>query len=77
MKKVKKVHFNWRMEGNMHDDIGEDYDVYEVGRNGVIQIIEHIPSNEPEQWNYEIESETGWSRIFNPNYVEYFKEGCF
>ena len=76
MKKVKLVSFNWRQVGSTidRDGAGEDYERYEIGKNGVKSITENQPRNGMELWNYEIEMEDGRSfRVFNPNFVEYFK----
>lgn len=75
--RVKKVRFNWFQSGSTVDSegAGEDWDYVEVGKNGVIQIVENEPHNGQQKWNYlVILKDGGGSRIFNPNYVEYFKE---
>jgi len=76
--KVKKLHFNWRQVGSTseRDGAGEDFDCFEVGKRDVSEIIENKPCNGLEVWNYEVKLTTGQSfRVFNPNYVEYFKVG--
>lgn len=52
------------------DGGGEDYDTYEVGKNGVVRIIEHRPAGEGDKWFYDVDYENmGTKRIFNPNSV--------
>lgn len=71
--KVKKIHFNWFQTSNGQDS-GEDYSFYEVGVLGVSEIIENEPHNGLQVWNYIIKFNNHTVvRIFNPNYVEYFK----
>ena len=80
--KVKSITFNWFQSGNMQDGIGEDWSKYEVGKesavNGkivkVTEIIENVPHNGLEQWNFLVLKDDGSSeRIFNINSVEYFR----
>lgn len=74
--RVKKIKFNWHQVGSLNesDGAGEDYSIYEVGRGGVLDIIENEPLNGLQQWNYVIKMEDGTQeRVFNPNWVEYFK----
>ena len=73
-RKVKKLHYNWRQSGNVVSGIGEDYDLFEVGKNNVIEIMEAWPNNSGGLWVYTIKfKDENIVRIFNPNYVEYFK----
>ena len=74
--RVKKITFNWHQAGSL----GEGYTAYckyewfEVGRNGVTEIIENAPKDGMELWNFIICFEDGRTfRIFNPNAVEYFQ----
>lgn len=74
--KVKQITFNWFQRGSTsdRDGAGEDYDFYEVGRKGVVEIIENEPHNGFQKWNYVIKCEDGSTyRVFNPNWIEYFK----
>ena len=76
MKKVKMLMYNWHQVGSTtdRDGCGENYDSYTVGINGVKYIEENEPRNQTESWNYIIEFVDGKSvRVFNPNFVEYFK----
>lgn len=76
MAKVKLVQFNWHQAGSTEsrEGAGENYDQYEVGKNDVSEIIENGPHNGLQQWNYVVHFLTGSkTRIFNPNFVEYFK----
>lgn len=71
MKKVIKLYYNWRQVNDGYQQ-GDDYNIFEVGKNGVIEIIENEPHNGMQLWNYEIHFENGESqRIFNPNHVFY------
>jgi len=73
--RVKSVTVNWHQVGSVtdRDGVGENYDLYEVGRNGVTEIIENAPTNGMELWNFVIRYEDGKTfRVFNPNEVEYF-----
>jgi len=75
--KVKTLFANWRQVGSLsdRDGFGEDYDKYEVGVNSVVSIHENEPTNGNQLWNFLLEYEDGTrSRVFNPNYVEYFKD---
>jgi hypothetical protein len=75
MKAVKSVTFNWHQAGSTmdRDGAGENFDRSEVGKNGVTEIIENVPMNGMQLWNYEVHDETGIkTRIFNPNFVEYY-----
>lgn len=77
MSKVKSLTFNWRQAGSTidRDGAGEDYERYTVGVNGVMSIEENEPHNGNQVWNYVVNHEDGEScRIFNPNFVEYFKD---
>jgi len=72
--KVKKLKYNWRQVGSTsdRDGAGEDYDVFEVGKNGVVTIMENnIVSGTP--LNYLVFFEDRQTRVFNPNIVEYEK----
>jgi len=74
--KVKKLMSNWHQTGTSTNSfgVGIDKDVYEVGENDVYEIEENEPNNGLQKWNYVIKYNNGKAiRIFNPNYVEYFK----
>lgn len=71
--KVKKLLFNWRQVGSVHDKdgTGDDYERFSVGENGVI-LIEEI--NQALFYNYLIYFKNGTkTRVFNPNLVEYYE----
>lgn len=73
--KVKSVTFNWHQAGSTvdRDGAGENWERVTVGERGVELITEYIPTNEGEKWNYLVEMLDGTkTRIFNPNFVEYF-----
>lgn len=75
--KVKKLLFNWHQVGSStdNDGAGEDYSVYEVGKNNITDIVENEPHNGMQKWNYMIKTKGGIiCRVFNPNYVEYFTD---
>jgi len=70
--KVKKLKYNWRQVGSTsdRDGAGEDYDVFEVGKNGVVTIMENnLVGGTP--LNYLVFFEDKQIRVFNPNIVEY------
>ena len=76
MAQVKSVKHNWRQVGSIQgiDSAGEDYEIYTVGFKGVVSIQENEPTNVNQVWNYVVTFEDGSSfRLFNPNFVEYFK----
>lgn len=57
------------------DGGGEDYDTYEVGKNGVERITEHRAQGEGDKWFYDVDFENGGTkRIFNPNSVSFERE---
>lgn len=72
--KVKKLKYNWRQVGSTEsrDGAGEDYDYFEVGRDGVIEIQEWLPGGDI-PLNYLAIFEDKVIRVFNPNMVEYEK----
>lgn len=72
--KVKKVKYNWHQIGSVTDNAGsgEDYDVFEVGQKGVIEIQEWLPGGDIPMC-YTAIFEDKVIRIFNPNTVEYEK----
>lgn len=75
--KVKSVKYNWRQVGSTEtrDGAGDDWECFTVGEKGVIEIEENAPHNGMELWNYVVSLEDGTIyRIFNPNFVEFFKE---
>jgi len=77
MKRVNLIRFNWIQVGSTldRDGCGEDYSTHKVGDKGVLSIEENEPHNGMQLWNYVVNFEDGTScRIFNPNYVEYFKD---
>lgn len=65
---IKKIHFNWRQVLN-----GEDYDVYEAGKNDVVLIKKTIEG-------YQIDFSSGESEVIcNPNriFIENVKKNGF
>jgi len=75
--KVKSLQFNWHQVGSTidRDGSGENYHRHEVGKNHVHEIVEYPPTMSGEVWNYKVFLEDGTIyRVFNPNFVEYFKE---
>lgn len=73
--KVKSVQFNWHQAGSTidRDGAGEDWNRSTVGEKGVVLIEENEPHNGMQLWNYVVHCEDGTkTRIFNPNFVEYF-----
>ncbi len=72
--KIKVLYANWRQVGSVQDrdGSGEDYDKYEVGKNGVVEIEELFSEAIP---NYTVHYENNnYTKIFNPNHVEYVYE---
>ena len=43
--KIHKIHFNWRQVGNVKSGFGEDYDIFEVDKDGV-KSIQNVTSEE-------------------------------
>lgn len=75
--KVKTILFNWFQCGSTieREGSGEDYSFFEVGKEGVSEIIENGPKSELGVLNYLVKMDDGSaSRIFNPNHVEYLQE---
>jgi len=75
---VKRLRYNWRAVGSTvdRDGAGDDCDYFEVGRDDVKSIVENIPNNGMEFWNFFVTKTDGSKfRVFNPNFIEYFKEG--
>jgi len=65
---IEKVIFNWfyTQEG------GENYSIYQKGKDGVVDIKEHVPEGEGDRWFYIVEFDNGIVRkIFNINEVVY------
>ena len=62
---IERIHYNWREKG---------YSFREVGKEGVLSIIEHPAIGEGDRWFYDVHFESGaMERIFNPNHVFYAK----
>jgi prolipoprotein diacylglyceryltransferase len=68
-----KLHYNWRQCGEANDMWGEDYDVYEVGKGSVTNIIlEDMPEGFIGGDIYSVIFEDGsYQTIYNPNQVFY------
>lgn len=68
--RIKKIHANWHFT----TELGDEYDVYEVGKANVSEIIENEPHNGLQKWNYLVHLDNGTTfRLFNVSHVEYFK----
>ena len=66
---ITKLTTNWFAWNNGHES-GEEYAEYEVGKQGVVDILEHRPTDPNDKWFYNIAFEGGgMKRIFNPNTV--------
>ena len=66
---ITELHANWYAtpEG------GDEYDIYEVGKNGVVSIVDAIGTKGNEY--FVVEKENGESlRVYNPNWVKSVKE---
>ncbi len=62
---------NWHAWNDGRES-GEDYDIYDVGKKGVLRITEHRPQGEGDKWFYDVDFENkGTKRIFNPNSVSF------
>jgi len=71
---VHKIIYNWRQYGNIENGIDENYDYFEVGQNGVINIEEFIPNNGLLQHCCVIDFKDGkCMKVFNINSIEYDK----
>jgi len=65
MKKIHGIVYNWAAY--------DKFEVYNIGKNGVVDIIEHSAIGEGDRWFYDVNFEDGaMHRIYNPNQV-YFK----
>ncbi len=74
--KVKSIKYNYHQVGSTEtrDGAGEDWERFTVGEKGVKEIEENAIGGGLEVWNYVVFLEDGTVyRIFNPNFVEYFK----
>jgi len=73
--KVKKILFDWHQIGSTSESCGADeqFSTYEVGKNGVVNILENEPHNGLQKWNYVVSMDNGSVyRVFNTSFVEYF-----
>lgn len=62
---IKKIEFNWFSTSER-----PYWEEYEVGKNGVLEILEHRPLGEGDKWYYYVSFEDRhWERIFNINRV--------
>jgi hypothetical protein len=71
---IKTIYHNWRQVGSTidRDGAGEDYEKYEVGVKGVVEIEENFMEAIP---NYTVHFEDdSYIKLFNPNQVEYKNE---
>ena len=47
---------------------GEDYETYDLGKDGIVKITEHASCGEGDRWFYDIYyDDDRKKRIFNPN----------
>ena len=54
---------------------GDGFDHYEVGKNEIKEIREHLPQGEGDRLWYDVEYENGnVKRLYNPNSVSFVKE---
>lgn len=65
--KIESVAYNWYAT----PENGEEFTTATVGKDGVQDIIEYIPNNGDLRWHYDIITNKGIVRIFNPNIVVY------
>ena len=69
--KIIQLIANWYATSS----IGEEYETYEVGKNGVVKITEYRPRGEGDKWFYDVMFDEiqrkGTKRIFNPNSVSF------
>ena len=73
--KIIQLIANWYPWNDDHE-AGEEYDRYDVGKNGVLSITEHRPNgpHDPvnDKWFYVVVFEgKGTKRIFNPTSVSF------
>jgi hypothetical protein len=72
--KIRTLYYNWRQIGSVQDrnGAGEDWDRFMLGEKGVVLIEELFFEDIP---NYTVHFEDGnYTKVFNPNQVEYFAE---
>jgi hypothetical protein len=66
-KKCVKLHYNWRQCGEAGDQWGDDYDIHEVGKNGVARIYIDLTKT---SGIWVVDYEDGRQEyIYNPNQV--------
>lgn len=67
--KITKIHYNWRTYDGDYD-VDTDYEVAEVGKDNVIEIISHYPQGEGDIFRatiiYKDDSKV---TVFNPNKI--------
>lgn len=71
---VKKLITNWHQVGSVttNEGSGEDYSLFEIGSNGVLEIQEQHPHKSIPHLSYLIIMEDGTQqRAFNPDHVTY------
>lgn len=72
--KISTLYYNWRQIGSVQDrnGAGEDWDRFMVGEKGVV-LIEELFFEAIS--NYTVHFEDGsYTKVFNPNQVDYFAE---
>lgn len=68
-RKIRKVHYNF-----FTNKEGKHFEVYEIGKNGVKLIFQHMPSGPGDVMFYDVEFEdSSMVRVFNPNQIFYTK----
>lgn len=67
---IRKIEYNW-VQTSDGEISGPDYEIYEVGKNGVTHIVEHRSEWEGDKWFYDIifEDENRKETVFNVNKV--------
>jgi hypothetical protein len=73
--KVTKIKCNWR-QSSIDDQYGEDYDVAEIGRDGVVDIKYHEPQGEGDKHYCDVTKADGTIyREFNLNQIKIEPQG--
>ncbi len=71
--KITKIHYNWYY--NTTEDYGDEYEIAEVGKDNVIEIIARYPQGEGDLFRATIVYKDGSEiTVFNPNKIFEIKE---
>ncbi len=66
--------FNWRLDGDQESGLGEDFDTYTLGEEGVIKITNMTPEGDPGYTGtdfYDVEFDNGdIHTVYNPNFAK-------